>query len=237
MCHMARYVDAGIQDASGRLVWTLSFTDSNYADDDFWAAFDEVDDYVPRTPWYRKTARVVAALFVTGLIATGALIPWGEFVDRFDNITEPTEIIEVADQAVADSPYGWLVTDVVVRDIVDTQIGGFVRSNPPDGVITIDFQSWDSDDLRSTVVHEIGHLLDFAAYGSAAERRDGLESEAWAECAAVDAGLRRVDGSIGDSEYHCTADELDSYRFSVSLLGEVCKTWGDLECRPVAPVG
>lgn len=215
----------------------LSSADSDYADDDFWAAFDEVEDYVPRTPWYRKTARLFAVLFVTGLIATGALIPWGEFIDRLDNITDPIEIRMVADEAVADSPYGWLVTDVIVRDIPDSRIGGFVRSNPPDGVITIDFHSWDADDLHATVVHEIGHLLDFAAYGNQAERRDGLESEAWAECAAVDAGLRRTDGGIGDSEYHCTVDELDSYRFSVSLLGEVCKTWGDGECRVVEPFG
>lgn len=212
-------------------------TGSDYADDDFWAAFDEVDDYVPRTPWYRKTARVFAAVIVAGMIATGALVPWGEAIERWGNLTEPTDIRIAADQAVEESPYGWLVTGVLVRDIPDSRIGAYVVSTPADGIITIDFHSWNEDDLRSTVVHEIGHLLDFAAYGNEADRRDGLGSEAWAECAAVDAGLRRVDGGTGNTEYHCTADELESYRFSVSRLGEVCKTWGDGECRTVEPFG
>lgn len=211
-------------------------TGSDYADDDFWAAFDEVEDYVPRTPWYRKTARIFAALIVAGMIGTGALVPWGEAIGRWGNLTEPAEIRATAAQAIEESPYGWLVTAVVIEDITNSRIGAFVNW-PPDGIITIDFHSWNEDDLRETVAHEIGHLLDFAAYGSSSERRDGLGSEAWAECAAVDAGLRQTDGSTGNTEYHCTADELDSYRFSVSRLGEVCKTWGVRECRVVEPIG
>ena len=212
-------------------------SDQSYADEEFWAAFEVDDDYVPRTPWYRKTARIFAVLFVAGLIATGALIPWGELIDRLDNVSEPDEILLVADEVVAESPYGWLVTDVRVRNIPDSTTGGFVFSNPPDGIITLDRIGWDPDDLRSTVAHEIGHLIDFAAYGGSPNSRDGLGSEAWAECAAVDAGFRRVDGSIGDSPYHCTAEELEQYRFSMSLLGEVCKMWGEPECRPIAPIG
>lgn len=212
-------------------------TEPTYADDEFWAAFEVDEDYVPRVPWYRKTARWFAMLFVVGMIATGALIPWGEFIDQLDNVSEPDEILLIADEVVADSPYGWLVTDVVVRDIIDSRIGGFVESNPPDGIVTIDLQSWDPGELRSTVAHEIGHLLDFAAYGGAAERRDGLGSEAWAECAAVDAGFRSTDGGTGDTPYHCTDGELDQYRFSLSLLGEVCKSWGDGACREVEPIG
>jgi len=209
---------------------------TDYRDEDFWAAFEVPDDYVPRTPWYHKTARVFAVLIVAGMIATGALIPWRDLIDRFDNLSRADEILELSDQIVEESPYGWLVTDVRVRDIPDSTTGGFVRSSPPDGVITLDLNSWDPDDLRSTVVHEIGHLLDFAAYGSALERRDGLGSEAWAECAAVDAGVRRTDRGVGDTEYHCTATELAQYQFSVSALGEVCKTWGDRECRLVTPM-
>jgi len=208
-----------------------------YADDDFWAAFEVDDDYVPRVPWYRKTARLFAVLAVAGMIATGALIPWGELLDRLDNVSEPAEILAIADQVVDESPYGWLVTDVRVRDIPDSTTGAFVRSRPPDGIITIDRIGWDPDDLRSTMSHEIGHLVDFAAYGNAVERRDGLGSEAWAECAAVDAGFRRTDSGFGDTEYHCTSDELAQYRFSMSLVGEACKTWGEPECRPVAPIG
>lgn len=194
-------------------------------------------DYVPRVPWYRKTARWVAALAVAGVLATGALVPWGELIDRLDNVSDPTEIRLMADEVVADSPYGWLVTDIHVRDIPDSTTGGFVVSNPPDGIITLDRIGWDPQELRSTVAHEIGHLLDFAGYGDALERRDGLGSEAWAECAAVDAGYRRTDRDIRDTEYHCTETELDQYRFSVSLLGEVCRPWGEPECRPVSPIG
>ena len=71
-------------------------TNQSYADDEFWAAFDVDDDYVPRTPWYRKTARVIAALVIAGLVATGVLIPWGELVDRLDNVSDPGEILLVA---------------------------------------------------------------------------------------------------------------------------------------------
>lgn len=210
--------------------------DPSYADEEFWAAFEVDDDYEPRVPWYRKTARTMAALFVAALIASGALLAWGEFFERIDNVKDPEEILAIANETVDESPYGWLVTEVRVRDIPDYNVGGFVVSNPPDGIITIDLQSWDPEELRSTTIHEIGHLLDFAAYGSLLDRRDGLGSEAWAECAAVDAGFRRTDSGIGDSAYHCTAEELDQYRFSVSLLGEVCKTWGDRSCQSVAPI-
>jgi len=230
----------GIERRTRRLVDALSYLENEpsqvYADEDFWSAFDVDDDYVPRVPWYRKAARMYAALFVAGLIATGALIPWGELIDRLDNVSEVDEILLVADEVVAESPYGWLVTDLVVRDIPDSTTGGFVRNNPPDGVITLDKIGWDPEELRSTVAHEIGHLLDFAAYGTLQDRRDGLGSEAWAECAAVDAGFRRTDSDTGDTAYHCTNSEIAQYQFSVSLLGEVCKTWGDEECRPVAPI-
>lgn len=210
--------------------------DPSYADDEFWAAFDVDPDYEPRVPWYRKTARIFAVLFVAGMVATGALIPWGELLDRLDNVSDPVEIRLIADEVVDESPYGWLVTDVRVRDIPDSTTGGFVLSSPPDGVITLDRIGWDPDEVRSTVAHEIGHLIDFAAYQSQAERRDGLGSEAWAECAAVDAGFRSTDGGFGDTAYHCTSEELEQYRFAISRLGEICATWGERECRPIQPV-
>ena len=233
----------GIPAAQAWLSLVLSYStgypnnNPDYADDEFWAAFDVDPDYVPRTPWYRKTARLMAALIVAGMIATGALIPWGELIDRLDNVSEPDEILLVADEVVAESPYGWLVTDVRARDIPDSTTGGFVISNPADGIITLDRIGWDPDEVRSTTAHEIGHLLDFAAYGDQQLRRNGLGSEAWAECAAVDAGFRKTDASIGDSPYHCTDEELAQYQFSVSLLGEVCRPWGEPECRAVAPIG
>jgi len=231
----------GIDHGASWLVDVLSYLENDpsesYADDDFWAAFDVEDDYVPRVPWYRKAARLYAALFVAGLIATGALIPWGELLDRLDNVSEVDEILLVADEVVAESPYGWLVTDVIVRDIPDSTTGAFVRSSPPDGIITLDKIGWDPEELRSTVSHEIGHLIDFAAYGSQLERRDGLPSEVFAECAAVDAGFRRLDSSPGDTEYHCTETQLEQYQFAISKLGEICKTWGDRACEAIAPIG
>jgi len=223
---VGRYPDNGMNRAP----------DEYWEDDEFWAAFDEVQDYVPRTPWYRKVAVFVGLLFVVGMFATGALIPWGDLLGRSGNLTEPAEIRIAAQEVVAESPYGWLVEEIRVRNIPDSTTGAFVYSNPADGIITIDRISWNPDELRSTVSHEIGHLIDFAAYRGD-DRRDGLGSEAWAECAAVDAGWRSTDNGRGNSEYHCTPSELEQYQFSVSLLGEICKTWGDKECRVVEPQG
>ena len=140
------------------------------------------------------------------------------------------------EQTVEESPYGWLVEDVRVRDIIPSGVAGFVHGSPADGIITLDLIGWDPEQLRSTVAHEIGHLLDFAAYGQTLDRRDGLESEVWAECAAVDAGFRRTDPEGADQVYRCTATELDQYRFAVSRLGEVCSPWNG-ECRVVTPIG
>ena len=214
----------------------LSYSDTSYQDDDFWAAFDVDDDYEPRVPWYRKSARALTVLIVLSMVATGALIPWRQLFERRDNVSDVADIQQIADQVVEESPYGWLVTEVRVRNIPDSTTGGFVIRIPPDGIITLDRIGWDPEELRSTVSHEIGHLLDFAAYTGPDGRRDGLGSEAWAECAAVDAGFRRTDPGIGASVYHCTQTELEQYQFAVSRLGEVCKTWGDRECRPVEPI-
>lgn len=207
-------------------------------DDEFWAAFDEAEEWARNrpTPWYRKLGGLFAAMFVAGMLATSALMPWGELVDRWDNVQGHEEIYELAIATVDESPYGWLVEDLWVRDIIPGDIAGFVHSSPADGIITIDLTGWDPDDLRSTVAHEIGHLLDFAAYGESAQRRDGLESEVWAECAAVDAGFRRTDSDGASETYRCTSTELEQYRFSVSLLGEVCAPWNG-ECRVVSPTG
>ena len=115
-------------------------------------------------------------------------------------------------------------------------VAGFVHASPADGIIVLDLNGWDPEELRSTVAHEIGHLLDFAAYGDSPDRRTGLESEVWAECAAVDAGHRRLDGDSATQVYRCTEAELENYRFAVSLLGEVCAPWNG-ECRPITPIG
>ena len=213
-------------------------TRTDEAEEEFWAAFDEAELWAENrpVPWYRRTARLFAALFVAGLIATGALVPWGELVDRLDNVSDPFEIRNLSQETVDESPLGWLVADVRVRDIIPGDVAGFVHHTPADGVITIDLIGWDPDQLRATIAHEIGHLLDFAAYGDVAERRDGLESEVWAECAAVDAGFRDTDGDGATDAYRCTDVELEQYRFAVSRLGEVCAPWNG-ECRSVTPIG
>jgi hypothetical protein len=210
---------------------------ASWEDDEFWAAFDVEPDPDRPLPWYRKTARLVAALAVFGVLATGALIPWRTLIDRLDNVSDPTEIQLLAADVVAESPHGWLVNRVQVRDIVSSDVGGFVNSSPPDGIITLDLRGWDPDDVESVVAHEIGHLLDFAAYGDSFDRRDGLASEVWAECASVDAGFKRLDKGSADDGYYCTQDTFEQYQFAVSRLGEVCMTWGARECRVVAPIG
>ena len=191
---------------------------------------------MPATPWYRKTARVLAIVFLLATLATGALAPWGNWLDRRDNVSTPEAIIALAEHAVAESPYGWLVSDVRVRDIPDLGVAAFVHSSPADGIITVDVGSWSPKDIRSTVAHEIGHLIDFAAYRDSVERRDGLPAEVWAECAAVDAGFRDTDNARGATQYHCTGTELDQYRFAVSRLGEICRHWGEPVCRPIEPI-
>lgn len=209
----------------------------SWQDEEFWAAFDEPYDIENRPlPWYRKFARVFAVFAVGGMIATGALIPWGTLLDRLDNISDPIEIRDQAQLVVSESPYQSLVTDMRVRPIATPLIGGFVSNNPASGVVTVDLRGWDPDDLRSVVDHEIGHLIDFAAWGppsAEGERRGGLGSEAWAECASVDAGSRSTDGGIGDSPYHCTDDELAIYQATMDELGEVCSRWGEQACLTV----
>lgn len=216
---------------------SFDHTPGKNLDDDFWDAFDEAEEWARNrpTPWYRRLAGWFGALFVVGLLATGALLPWGELFDRWDNVSEPFDILAIAEQTVEESPYEFLVEDIRIRDIVPSGVAGFVHSAPADGIITIDLIGWDPEELRSTVAHEIGHLLDFAAYGTSPDRRDGLESEVWAECAAVDAGFRSTDPASADQVYRCTPTELEQYQFSVSLLGEVCAPWNG-ECRMVSPI-
>ncbi len=217
---------------------TESRAGESWQDEEFWAAFDEPYDTENRpTPWYRKFARVFAGLAVLGMVATGALIPWGTLIDRLDNISDPFEIREYAESVVDESAYAELVTDMLVRPIGTPGVGGFVSNNPATGLITVDHRGWDPDDLRSVVDHEIGHLIDFAAWGpdsAAGERRGGLGSEAWAECASVDAGSRNADGGLGDTQYHCTNDELAIYQATMDELGEVCSRWGERSCLEVS---
>ena len=117
-------------------------------------------------------------------------------------------------------------------------IGGFVNSNPPDGFVTLDRMSWDPEELRSV---DCPRDRPPARFRCLWQRRRSvamaLGSEAWAECAAVDAGLPKHRQRHGRHALSLHADtELEQYRFAVSRLGEVCASWGQSECRTVAPI-
>jgi hypothetical protein len=180
---------------------------------------------VPR--WARAIGVFVAVVMFAGGIASLA----NEILTR-PTIREPLDIEEYAWSRVDESPWGWLVDGVLVVAIDELNVGAFVSNNPPDGVIQLDRRPWTADRLDELMDHEIGHLIDFALWGDSSEgRRNGLGSEAWAECAAVDAGTRRKDAQDPGGEYHCFADELVLFQEAMADVSEICKTWGDLECR------
>ena len=137
-----------------------------------------------------------------------------------------------------ESPYGFLVTDVRVVPIPQGNVAAFVTNNPPDGIIQLDFRPFSEDRIRELMDHEIGHLVDFALWEPRdPDRTSGLGAEAWAECAAVDAGTRRIDGFDPGGEYHCFADELEIYESTLGELTEICARWGDRECRSAEEIG
>ena len=195
-----------------------------------------------RRPWVRILGFVLVGL----MMATGAPAAFNLWRDR--NIIRSPESVELAAlERVEESPWGWLVTNVVVQPN-RAEIGAFVRNNPPDGVIHITTNAWQPDDLRETVDHEIGHLLDFAIYSNVApdpgeitdtgepvqarrERRGGLESEVWAECYAVSTGERGLDPSDADQQYRCTPEEFEIHLTEMEAVTEVCRPWG--QTRPV----
>lgn len=204
-----------------------TFTDEEY--EEFFGG--EEEPLAPRgrrlPRWARPVGLFIAAVMLAGGIASLA----NEILTR-PTIREPIDIETQAWNRVEDSRWGWLVDDIRVVDIPEPRVGAFVTNNPPDGVIQVDRRPWTSGRLDELMDHEIGHLLDFALWGSASEgRRNGLASEAWAECAAVAAGTRRTDAVNPGGEYHCFDNEFVVYQEAVSTITEVCKTWGDLECR------
>lgn len=180
---------------------------------------------VPR--WARVIGTFIAVVMLAGGIASLA----NEILTR-PTIREPLDIEAQAWSRIDESPWGWLVDGIVVVAIDEPRVGAFVTNNPPDGVIQIDRRPWSSERLDELMDHELGHLIDFALWGRTSEgRRNGLGIEAWAECAAVDAGTRRTDARDPGDEYHCFADELVLFREAMAEVSEICKRWGDLECR------
>lgn len=214
---------------------TEGFEAVEFTAEEFEEYFGEVAEADPaRRRRLGRRARVVAIVAAVAMMAGTATILVDAIRD-FASISEPAEIRNHALDRIEQSRWGWLASDVVVVDIPEPRVGARVTNNPPDGIITIDRRNWSGGRLDRLVEHELGHLLDFAVWGAAGadDRRAGLESEAWAECAAVTAGTRRVDGRNVDGAYHCYADELEIYEAAVAELDEVCRRWEPVECRRV----
>lgn len=204
------------------------FTDEEF--DEFFGGGDE--PLAPRSQRLGRGPRLLGLFVATAMAAGGIFTLFDELQLRPDFRT-PAEIEAAAWVEVADSPLGWLVDDLVVADIAAPNVGAFVTNNPPDGVITIDFRPWTQERLDELMDHEIGHLLDFALWEPFDDdRTGGLGTEAWAECAAVDAGTRRTDGRDPGGEYHCFSQEYELFRSTLEPVGDLCKRWGDRECRP-----
>ena len=208
----------------------MSDDGSTFTDQEFEEYFGR-DEPLPRDRQLPRWARVTGILIAIVMFAGGIVSLVNELVNRPD-VREPIDIAEQAWSRVDDSPWGWLVDDIVVVTIDEPRVGAFVTNNPPNGVIQVDRRPWTVEQLDELMDHEMGHLMDFALWGSSSEgRRNGLASEAWAECAAVDAGTRRTDAQDPGGEYHCFEDELELFQEAIAQVSQICKTWSDLECR------
>jgi len=210
--------------------------DGLFTDEEFEEYFG--GDHEPLEPKSRRLpiwARLLGFL-VAGAMAVGGMLNLADTVRTTPDVRDPFEIESTAWEMVADSEYGWLVSDILIRPILDPNVGAFVTNNPPDGVIHIDERPWRIERLEELMDHEIGHLLDFALWEPRdPNRKGGLGTEAWAECAAVDAGTRRIDPRDPGGEYHCFEDEFDTYRATLAEITELCARWDERECRPFVP--
>lgn len=211
----------------------MSNEEAVFTDEEFDEYFGDVGEPLPprsrRVPgWARLLGYAVVFAMFGGLLLT--LV--NDVISNPD-IREPSAIETAALARVAESPYGWLVEEVRVVPIDRPRVGAFVTNNPPDGIIQIDLRPWSQDRLDELMDHEMGHLLDFALWDPFdVERKGGLGTEAWAECAAVDAGTRRIDPRDPGGEYHCFDDEYEIYVDTLNEITEICKRWGDRACRP-----
>ena len=194
----------------------------------------------PLPPRSRRLHRGVRylGLFVASALALGGAFTLTDAVITNPDIREPAAIEAAAWSRVAESPFGFLVSDIRVEPIQNGRVGAFVTNNPPDGIITIDFRPWDQDRLDELMDHEMGHLIDFALWESSdPDRKNGLGTEAWAECSAVDAGTRQTDARDPGGEYHCFDQELELYEATLASVGQICARWGDRECRTAESLG
>ncbi len=183
-----------------------------------------------RVPLWAKAAAVLASAAMVLSLAPG-LVQW---VREIGAIKDPIEIVAHANAYVDRSEFGWLVSEVQIASLGEPNVAAYVLRNPADGVIILDNRAWQPDDLDETMAHEIGHLLDFAVWpGGRGDLRGGLESEVWAECAAVAAGERGLDGSRDNDEYRCRPAELEVFEARMATAREemICRPWDERECR------
>jgi len=210
----------------------MSSPDGLILDDDEWQElFGDhlVEDRPPRKPRGR-VVRVLAALAIAGVLISGIPAAFDAF-RSWVRLGEPAEILTVASEHIDESEWGWLVTGVSVEPILSPNVGAFVVRGPADGIIHIDERPWQAWALEDTVAHEIGHLVAFAAYGEGIAAGGGLDVEVWAECAAIANAGRHTDRDGAEQIYRCTDAELEAYTTAISELDEVCRPWGEPECR------
>ena len=202
------------------------FTDEEFAE--YFGTPARDNDEPRRTPIW---ARLIGAIAALAMLA-GTITILVDAIGDFASINDAGEIREAALDRVDESPWGFLVSEVIIVPIPEPRIGAFVTNNPPDGIVQIDLRPWSPDRLDRLVDHEIGHLVDFAVWGRApaAERRGGLSTAAWAECAAVAAGTRQIDTVVVEGEYHCYADEAVVHDAEMASITEICTRWGERIC-------
>ena len=210
-----------------------------FTDDEFREFFGSTptEPLEPRSSRLPGGARILG-YFVALAMALGGALSLTDAVITNPDIREADEIEAAAWSRVNESPFGFLVSEIRVVPILDGRVGAFVTNNPPDGIIQIDFRPWTQDRLDELMDHEIGHLVDFALWEpNDPDRKNGLGTEAWAECAAVDAGTRQTDPRDPGGEYHCFPAELEIYEATLAEVTEICARWGSGECRTAEQIG
>lgn len=197
----------------------------------------QTEPLAPRSRRLPKGARILG-IFVAVAMSLGAVVALIDAVITNPDIRDRDAIEAAAWSRVDESPFGFLVSDIRVVPIQNGRVGAFVTNNPPDGIIQLDFRPWTQDRLDELMDHEMGHLVDFALWEfNDPERKNGLGTEAWAECAAVDAGTRLTDPRDPGGEYHCFPDELEIYEATLAEVTEICARWGSGECRTAEELG
>lgn len=186
--------------------------------DDEWFLDDEDLPPRPRPRWIRW----IAALAVVAVLAGGISAGFGA-LGTFRQVHSEAVAVE-AEKWIEESPWGFIVDQVVVTTIAQSEVGAYVIEGRRAGIIFLDQRSWERADMEQTLAHEIGHLIDFALWpDNGPDRRGGLESEVWAECSAVAQGERSTDGRFNNDTYRCRADELAVYEQEMQKVNEVCQ--------------